>query len=321
MSLQQFQDQLNEWGKHRHPFIFMIDFECEKPFAKELTAVDAGELKFDFNGFSNIAPAVPGTIHINSRPAGLDAYRSKFAFVQRHLLQGDSYLTNLTVKTPIVVDKTLEEILRVSHARYRLLFRHKFLVFSPETFVRMENGKIYTYPMKGTINAGIKNAENIILADEKEKAEHVTIVDLLRNDLSRVADNIRVSRFRYVDRIKTHEGTLLQVSSEIMGELPVDYQQQIGTILVSLLPAGSVSGAPKKKTIEIIRQAEGEKRGYYAGVMGYFDGQKLESAVMIRYIESSNGELLYRSGGGITAQSDCEKEYKELLAKVYVPVV
>ena len=88
-----------------------------------------------------------------------------------------------------------------------------------------------------------------------------------------------------------------------------------------LLPAGSISGAPKEKTVQIIQQAEGEKRGYYTGIFGYFDGNNLESAVAIRYIEKNEqGEMLFRSGGGITSQSSLEEEYQEILEKVYVPI-
>ena len=174
--------------------------------------------------------------------------------------------------------------------------------------------------MKGTIDAKIPNAKEKILTDPKELAEHITIVDLIRNDISQVASNVRVKRFRYIEEIKTHEKNLLQVSSEIVGDLEMDYASQIGNLIASLLPAGSVSGAPKSKTIEIIRMAEKEKRGYYTGVFGYFDGVNLDSGVMIRYIERSGDELFYRSGGGITTQSNVKAEYQELIDKVYVPI-
>jgi para-aminobenzoate synthetase component 1 len=151
-------------------------------------------------------------------------------------------------------------------------------------------------------------------------AEHVTIVDLLRNDLSEVAENVQVTRFRYVDEIRTIHKDLLQVSSEIRGDLPVDYIQHIGDILLKLLPAGSVSGAPKRKTLEIIRAAEKEPRGYYTGVMGLFDGSVLESGVMIRFMEYVGNDLYYRSGGGITIQSNAELEYQEAIDKIYVPL-
>lgn len=174
--------------------------------------------------------------------------------------------------------------------------------------------------MKGTIDADIPGAAEAILNDEKEKAEHITIVDLIRNDLSLVADHVYVSKFRYIDKLKTSHKDLLQVSSEITGTLPPDYHSRIGDILVSLLPAGSVSGAPKQKTVQVIAEAEQEKRGYYTGVFGYFDGHLLDSGVMIRFIEQCNNQLYFRSGGGITTQSDAKTEYQEAIDKVYVPL-
>lgn len=108
-----------------------------------------------------------------------------------------------------------------------------------------------------------------------------------------------------------------QVSSEITGKLGADYKSKLGDILFSLLPAGSISGAPKKKTVEIIRHAEGEERGYYTGVCGYFDGESLDSCVLIRYLDEQGR---YRSGGGITFLSQLEEEYQEMIDKVYVPI-
>jgi para-aminobenzoate synthetase component 1 len=174
--------------------------------------------------------------------------------------------------------------------------------------------------MKGTIDASLPDAESKLLADPKEAAEHTTIVDLIRNDLSKVADNVIVNRFRYVDRIHTNAKDLFQVSSEISGRLPRDFPENIGNILNALLPAGSVSGAPKKRTLEIIREAEREPRGYYSGVFGTFDGQTMESAVMIRFIEQTCTGLQYRSGGGITHLSNPVAEYMEMLDKVYLQI-
>jgi para-aminobenzoate synthetase component 1 len=108
----------------------------------------------------------------------------------------------------------------------------------------------------------------------------------------------------------------LQVSSEITGELPATYLSGLGDILFKMLPAGSVSGAPKQLTLAIIRQAEQEPRGYYTGVFGYFDGKELDSAVMIRFIEENNGKKYFRSGGGITVFSDPQKEYNEVIDKI-----
>ena len=237
-----------------------------------------------------------------------------------HLNYGDTFLLNLTAKTEVQISQSLEDTFYISKAKYKLWVKNEFLVFSPETFIQISDGKIYSYPMKGTIDAAIPGAEEIILTNEKEKAEHVTIVDLIRNDLSMVATDVQVSRFRYVDTITTSHKNLLQVSSEIVGILPEDYLSKIGDILISLLPAGSISGAPKKKTLEIIRMAEQEKRSYYTGVMGLFDGEKLDTGVMIRFVEQSGNRFFYRSGGGITTQSDPEMEYQEMIDKVYVPI-
>jgi para-aminobenzoate synthetase component 1 len=200
-----------------------------------------------------------------------------------------------------------------------LLFKDQFLVFSPEIFVQIKNNHIYAYPMKGTIDASVPEAEAILLNDAKELAEHVTIVDLLRNDLSQVSKNVVVSKFRYVDRINTNKGQLLQVSSEIAGELEHPFDN-LGTLILKLLPAGSVSGAPKRKTVEIIQEAEKEPRGFYTGIVGIFDGHQLDSGVMIRFIEKKDGRFFYRSGGGITTQSDCTAEFQEATDKIYVPV-
>ncbi len=294
----------------------------ESPLAYRLSDIKPEKLLFDINGLRNALPASrqENPIEFIKFPPTLEDYKKKFEMVCSRLSYGDSYLTNLTVKTEIRSQMSLRDIFFLSHAKYKLLWENNFLVFSPETFIKIRKGKIYAYPMKGTIDASVPFAREQILADRKEIAEHVTIVDLLRNDLSEVSENVQVTRFRYMEEIRTTNKNLLQVSSEITGDLPLNYEQHLGDIIIKLLPAGSVSGAPKCKTVEIIRQAESEPRGYYTGIVGVFDGYVLDSGVMIRYIECNNGTLYYRSGGGITAQSVLEKEYQEAIDKVYVPV-
>ena len=233
---------------------------------------------------------------------------------------GNSYLTNLTYPTKINTNLSLDEIYHFSEAKYKLKYKENFVCFSPERFVKIENHHIFSNPMKGTIDASIPNAKQIILDDEKEAAEHATIVDLIRNDLSLVADNVEVTKYRYIDKLKTNDKTLLQVSSEIRGDLKVDFHENIGTIFDKLLPAGSICGAPKKKTIDIILEAENYDRKFYTGIFGVFDGENLDSAVMIRFIENDKNELFFKSGGGITAKSNAKAEYEELIQKVYVPI-
>ena len=238
--------------------------------------------------------------------------------VVRQINNGNSYLLNLTFPTPISSNLTLEELFHVARAPYKLLFKDQFIVFSPECFIKIIGDEVYTYPMKGTIDARIADAERQLLGNQKEEWEHNTIVDLMRNDLSMIAQNIEVTKYRYVERIKNAYGDILQTSSEIKGQLPENWRTSFGQNLLRLLPAGSISGAPKQKTVEIIQANEIDQRGYYTGVFGVFDGVNLNSAVMIRYIEQRDGQLYFRSGGGITSQSKANDEYQELLAKIYV---
>lgn len=209
-----------------------------------------------------------------------------------------------------------------------------FVCFSPETFVRIKNGRIYSYPMKGTLDASLPDAEKRLMEDRKEAAEHATIVDLIRNDLSRVAENVRVDKYRYIDVLHTNKGDILQTSSEISGRLPEDYPHHLGEILDAQLPAGSITGAPKDKTMQIIQEAEGYDRGFYTGIMGIYDQGELNSAVMIRFVEEEaspsktekgknsevSRELYFKAGGGITSKSDCRKEYEEVIQKIYLPI-
>ena len=175
--------------------------------------------------------------------------------------------------------------------------------------------------MKGTINAQLPNAKKILKTDPKEINEHNTIVDLIRNDLSKVAKHVKVTRFRYLDKIITQKNEIYHTSSEIKGKLSPDWKNRLADIILSILHAGSISGAPKAKTVSIIQEVEQGPRGYYTGIFGYFDGENLESAVNIRYLEKKEGQLIYRSGGGITFLSNLESEYKELIEKIYVPVI
>lgn len=323
---------MNTYGKLQIPFLFIVDFEMQCPIVLPLEEVDSNLIQFNINGLSNSAfsffprnstslevPYFP-PLQFEKMPMPFLQYEKAFDQVHQEINFGNSYLLNLTFPTEIETNWSLEQIFRYSQAKYKLYFNNQFVVFSPETFIQIRDHQIASFPMKGTIDATIPNAKQQILADKKEKAEHCTIVDLIRNDLSMVSKNVRVEDFRYLEEITTHEGKLLQVSSKIVGDLATGYASNIGDLLFTLLPAGSISGAPKRKTIEIIQAAEKYARGYYTGVFGYFDGRNLDSAVMIRFIENREGKLFFKSGGGITSLSQAKNEYNELIKKVYVPI-
>ena len=314
---------MNTWSERGVPFLFIIDYEQQKPLIFRLNEIDPRKIMFEVNGFTN-NPGYKATckkLRLIKYPEKYEEYHRKFNRVQEEINYGNSYLLNLTCATPIELNMTLRDVFLRSNARYKLWVDEEFVCFSPEIFITIRDGIIRSFPMKGTIDASIPEAESIIMNDPKEIAEHYTIVDLLRNDLNAVSSHVRVERFRYIETIITHEKSLLQVSSEICGELGGNFFPRIGDIIFSMLPAGSVSGAPKKKTVEIIREVEKCDRGYYTGIFGVFDGKKLDSGVMIRFIEKRNDEYIFRSGGGITSFSNPETEYREMIDKIYVPFV
>lgn len=316
-------DRLNELGGQGKPFVFCLDYEMselvllEEPLAQQ-------ELLFDIGGVTNqqVRSASDQAALLRATPMSEETYAARFAVVRHALERGDSFLANLTVATPVELNIPLEEVFLRSKAPYKCYLPGRFVCFSPETFVRIVGREISCYPMKGTIDATLPDAAATILGDYKETAEHYTITDLIRNDLSRVARDVEVRRFRYIDELVTSRGQLLQVSSEIVGQLTPDWRAHLGSILSALLPAGSISGAPKEATMRAIAEAEGEPRGFYTGICGYFDGESLDSGVMIRFIEQqADGSLRYRSGGGITINSQCAEEYREVCQKVYLPFV
>lgn len=310
-------DRLGGIGKD---FLFGVDFEKEEGFLIS-DPLSQSEILFHVNGTTNCqgkgkGPSSEGLSVIRS---SIREYEKAFATVRRGLERGDTFLLNLTARTEIATPMGLEEIFFRSNAPYKICMPGRFVCFSPECFIRIKGNEISTFPMKGTIDAAAANAGETLLGDYKELCEHYTIVDLMRNDLNSVATQVKVRRFRYIDRIETLDGEILQTSSEISATLEDGWQKRIGNILDMLLPAGSISGAPKQATLSLIKQAEKCRRGYYTGVFGYFDGSSLDSAVMIRFIEQEDGKMYFRSGGGITVNSKCEEEYQEVLEKVYLP--
>ena len=312
---------MNKYCAEKEPFMFIIDFDMKSPEIHKLNSVPPG-IRFLTPLLSNVPSVQIYTkpVSLKKHPVPFSIYSEAFRNLQKNISLGNSYLLNLTFPTLIETELTLEEIFNASVAKYKLLYNNSFVVFSPEIFVRIKEGEIKSFPMKGTIDSSVPDAENILLNDEKEEAEHNTIVDLIRNDLSKVADNVVVTRYRYIDRIKAGSNELLQVSSEISGTIKNGYENNLGDIITDLLPAGSVTGAPKNETIRIIKESENFERGWYTGIFGVFDGKSLDSAVMIRFIEKDSDKLYFRSGGGITYLSDPVKEYEELISKIYVPI-
>ncbi len=314
--------KMNLLGEAQIPFLFILDFDFKKCQVYPLESLPKGihfKCALHQTTLNSKADFLPPRLSIDQ--ADLDHYAKAFDEVKKQLNLGNTFLLNLSFRSLINNHIDLFKLYTQSSASFKLLIEDELLVFSPERFVRILGEEIFTYPMKGTISADVPNAEKVVLNNSKELAEHYTIVDLLRNDLSIVANQVSVEKFRYIDRIQSSKGELLQVSSSIKGKIKKTYQQKLGDLFYALLPAGSVTGAPKKRTVELIKQIEPSQRGYYTGVFGFYDGKNVDSGVMIRCIQKDEKDYYYHSGGGITFMSELAEEFEELNQKIYVPSV
>lgn len=306
----------NTLGKRREPFLFISDFKGENVKVFPLKNLQNENIRFVIDeNFQHTKHQQ----YLKTFPIDFATYKNKFEKIIEKIKAGETYVLNLTQPTKIQTDLELHEIYKLVNAHYKLFYKDKFVCFSPEKFIQIQKDRIHTFPMKGTIDSSIENAEAKILANSKEMAEHIMIVDLLRNDLSIVATDVLVEKFRYITELEAGAKKLLQVSSHISAKVKSDWHENIGSILSKLLPAGSISGAPKKSTTKIINEIEEYDRGYFSGVFGYYDGETFDSGVMIRFIEKTENGLIYKSGGGITLDSDVSLEYNELQDKIYLP--
>lgn len=248
------------------------------------------------------------------------SYESKIARIHEYLAAGDTYQVNFTDRFlgslnahPLTVYNSLLEKQPVPFAAYVNAPQGAILSFSPELFYRTAEDRITVRPMKGTWARGLNLeldlvAEEELRSDEKNRSEHVMIVDLLRNDIGKICEmgSVRVERFLDVERY----ATLLQMTSTVTGQLNRDLTPT--EIFRNLFPSGSITGAPKRRTMEIIRELETGPRGVYTGAIGYFGpGGTSCFNVAIRTLSIAGEQFSMGVGGGITAGSQAEEEYRE----------
>ena len=188
---------------------------------------------------------------------------------------------------------------------------------SPETLVKLENGVLHTFPLAGTRPRGRTEAEDLaleaeLLADEKELAEHNMLVDLGRNALGRIRifGPVQVEKFHSIE----HYSHVMHIGSTVRGEIRDD--QDALDAIAAVLPAGTLSGAPKIRACQLISELENNKRGIYGGAIGYIDFTgNMDTCIAIRIAYKKNGKVFVRSGAGIVADSVPEKEFEECLNK------
>ncbi len=300
------------FGVYSHPFIFDHARGSFEGPAPDLSSVPSPH-------------TIPDTFAANAQlTITEDEYSAKIERIKNYIEAGDTYQVNftdsVTARTPLSPAQAFAALSASQPVSYSALLnlatRH-ILSFSPELFFRITNGRISTRPMKGTMPRGLDLAEDEqqaarLQSDEKNRSEHVMIVDLLRNDLGRIcaSGSVRVDDIFSVERY----ATLLQMTSTISGTLRPGLRYY--DIFRALFPSGSITGAPKIRTMEIIRELESHPRGVYTGAIGHIaPNGSATFNVAIRTLVLEQGVAHMGVGGGIVADSVAASEYRECLLK------
>jgi anthranilate synthase component 1 len=261
----------------------------------------------------------PFTTYPTERAPDRDEHERRVRRAKDYITAGDAFQVVLsqraTRRTEASAVDLYRALRRVNPSPYLFLLELGDVALvgsSPETHVRLERGRASLNPIAGTIAAG-DGAEETLLASEKDRAEHVMLVDLGRNDLSRVClpGTVRVARFLEPE----HYSHVVHLVSEVVGEIQPG--RTAFDLLRATFPAGTVSGAPKVRAMQIISELEGYGRGTYAGVVGYAlpDGD-LDTCIAIRTLLLRDGVAYLQAGGGVVADSDPAAEHQECLDKL-----
>ncbi len=252
-------------------------------------------------------------------------YAHAFRMIKKFINSGDTYQVNFTQESHFKAMqqcKALDIFITFAQRQttpYKAYIKNDFmqiLSFSPELFFEIKNRAIRVQPMKGTAARGCNKAQDAqnkhnLFNDMKNRSENVMIVDLLRNDLNRIAQKVRVDKLFCLHTYPT----LHQMVSDISAKLPKNYT--IKEVFAALLPSGSITGAPKIRTIEIIAKLEQRTRGVYCGAIGVLSYKKAIFSIPIRTLIKHKHECFYRYGvgSGIVWDSNLEEEYQEVQLK------
>ena len=253
-----------------------------------------------------------------------EAYKEKINLIKQQLRYGNTYQVNYTMEKVYKIDINafdlylmLRKSAKPSYGYFLNTFDKQILSLSPEQFFSIENNVIKSYPMKGTHKRGDNAEEDLIFKNKlynskKDRAEHLMIVDLIRNDLGKISQygSIDVKNLFNVNSYKT----VHQMVSEVSGLL--NKNLQFSTIIKSLFPGGSITGAPKESTMKIIDNLENYSRGVYTGGIGYikYNGD-MNFNIPIRTLTINEDRASYPVGGGIVLDSDYKNEWAEAQLK------
>ncbi len=268
---------------------------------------------------------VPGKITSDFRPLFTkEQYCSMVEKAKKYIYEGDIFQVVLSNRLEADYEGSLLNAYRylrtINPSPYMFYFSSDDIEVagaSPETLVKLENGTLYTFPLAGTRPRGkdIKEDEELergLLADEKELAEHNMLVDLGRNDIGKISKFGTVEVERYMDILRYSH--VMHIGSTVKGIIS-DEKCSLDAI-DAVLPAGTLSGAPKIRAMEIINELENNKRGIYGGAIGYIDFTgNMDTCIAIRTAFKKNGKVFVRTGAGIVADSIPENEYRECINK------
>lgn len=253
-----------------------------------------------------------------------EQYCNMVVKAKEYIKEGDIFQVVLSNKIEAEIEGSILDAYRVLRSTnpspYMFYFYSNDIEISgasPETLVKLENNKLYTFPLAGTRKRGKDKEEDLelekeLLADEKELAEHNMLVDLGRNDIGKISEinSVKVDKYMSIEKF-SH---VMHIGSTVSGTLRSD--KDALDAIDSILPAGTLSGAPKLRACEIINELEGNKRGIYGGAIGYIDFTgNLDMCISIRLAFAKNGKVFVRSGAGIVADSVPENEYEECINK------
>jgi para-aminobenzoate synthetase component 1 len=310
-----------------HFFVPEIVLQLTKDKVSIYCDGDAAEIFDAIESSATLPLQAPGNFSIQNK-ISKQAYIDSVKKIQQHILRGDAYVLNFCQEfyaTSAVIDplSVYEQLVQLSPNPFAALYKLKdryCICASPERYLKKKGNTILSQPMKGT---SVRNVENKIvdeanrqylLNSEKEKSENVMVVDLVRNDLSKVCKegSVKVEElFGVYSFPQVH-----QMISTITGELQQDIHWV--DIIKATFPMGSMTGAPKKRVMELIEEYEQTKRGLFSGSIGYINPNgDFDLNVVIRSIlyNSEANYLSFQTGSAITFYSDAEKEYEECLVK------
>lgn len=249
-----------------------------------------------------------------------EQFCKKVENIKHHICRGDIFQAVLSNRFSAKFSGSLFQtyrVLRTTNPSPYMVYMHingtEIACSSPETLVSLKNGKLQTFPLAGTCPRGKtpkedKTLTDALLLDEKELAEHDMLVDLGRNDLGKVSTfgTVQLEEYRSIKKF----AHVSHIASQICAQLAPQFTAV--DALCATLPAGTLSGAPKKRAMEIIDAAEGVRRGIYGGALGYLDfAGNMDFCIGIRMAVHKNGQVLVQSGAGIVADSLPQKEYRE----------